>query len=80
MPYACSHDVCEIIYSIDCSEMKENFFSEQYIYFVNTQMRGNENAPSEIKTQMKPEKEPWLFHGRLVSLAVRSSSTFVLYI
>ena len=45
------------------------------------QMRGNENAPSEVKTQLETEKEPWLFHGRLVSLvAVRSSSTFVLYI
>ena len=32
-------------------------------------MRENENAPSEIKTQLKTEKEPWLFHGRLVSLA-----------
>ena len=54
MPRACSHDVCEIL----------------IVFCVKTQMRGNENAPSEIKTQLKTEKEPWLFHGRLVSLKV----------
>ena len=49
---------------------------------MKTQMRGNENAPSEIKTQLKTVKEPWLFHGRLVSLAQSSILfyTFVLYI